>query len=77
MIRLKGLVRGGRLVVDEPTDLPEGSEVELISADSWDELDDAEREELHASLIASEDDVREGRLVDAEDLLSRLRRTTS
>jgi hypothetical protein len=77
MIRLKARVRGGRLVVDEPTDLPEGAEVELISADSWDDLDDVDRELLHASLQASEEDVREGRIVAAADVLSRLRRPAS
>jgi hypothetical protein len=60
MIRLKAQVRGGRLVVDEPTDLPEGAEVELIAADSWDDLDDDERERLHAALASSEDDVHAG-----------------
>jgi hypothetical protein len=77
MIRLKALVRGGRLVVDEPTDLPEGSEVELIAADSWDDLDEADRELLHASLRASEEDVRAGRVVAAAEVLSRLRRPAS
>ncbi len=77
MIRLKALVRGGRLVMDEPTDLPEGAEVELIAADSWDDLDDADRELLHASLEASEEDVRAGRIVAAAEVLSRLRRPAS
>lgn len=27
---IRGYVRNGRLVVDEPTDLPEGTEVELV-----------------------------------------------
>jgi hypothetical protein len=41
---LKAHVRNGRLVLDEPTDLPEGTEVELVVADSWDDLDDDDRE---------------------------------
>ena len=28
---VRGHVKSGRLVVDEPTDLPEGTEVELVS----------------------------------------------
>ena len=32
---IKARVRGGRLVVDEPTDLPEGSEVVMISSDDY------------------------------------------
>ena len=27
---IRGYVRNGRIVVDEPTDLPEGTEVELV-----------------------------------------------
>ena len=74
MIHLKGHVRGGRLLVDEPTDLPEGAEVELIAADSWDDLDDAERERLHTALAVSEDDVREGRLRSAAEVTADPRR---
>lgn len=77
MIRLKGHVRGGRLVVDEPTDLPEGAEVELIATDSWDDLDDDERERLHAALTSSEEDVREGRVRSAADVTADLRRRGS
>lgn len=70
-------MRGGRLVVDEPTDLPEGAEVELIAADSWDDLDDAERERLHAALAASEEDVRAGRVRPAAEVTADLRRRGS
>ena len=77
MIRLKAHVRAGRLVVDEPTDLPEGAEVELIAADSWDDLDDDERERLHAALASSEEDVREGRVRSAADVTADLRRRSS
>ena len=70
-------MRAGRLVVDEPTDLPEGAEVELIAADSWDDLDDDERERLHAALASSEEDVREGRVRSAADVTADLRRRSS
>jgi hypothetical protein len=30
-VRARARVRNGRLVVDEPTDLPEGTEVELVA----------------------------------------------
>jgi hypothetical protein len=42
---IKGRVQGGRLIVDEPTDLPEGTEIEMVPLDPGDELDEAEREE--------------------------------
>lgn len=41
---LKARVRGGRLVIDEPTNLPEGTELELLPLDPGDWLDDADRE---------------------------------
>lgn len=49
---LRACVRNGRLVLDEPTDLPEGSVVPLQVADDWDELDD-ELAALHRELAAS------------------------
>lgn len=66
---IKGQVRGGRLVVDEPTSLPDGTEVELLPLDPGDWLDEAERAALHAALSESEADVAAGRLVDAADVL--------
>lgn len=69
---VRGRVRNGRLVVDEPTDLPEGTEVELASVD--DELDDEERERLHAALDAADDELRVGKGVPGEKILAALRR---
>jgi hypothetical protein len=48
MRALKAQVRGGRLVLDEPTDLPEGTEVELVASDHVD-LDPEERARLDAA----------------------------
>jgi hypothetical protein len=36
MISVRARVRNGRLVVDEPTDLPEGTEIELVAEESSD-----------------------------------------
>jgi hypothetical protein len=49
----KAHVRNGRLVLDEPTDLPEGTVVPLEIADDWDDLNDEERAALHRELAAS------------------------
>ena len=73
LMAIKACVRGGRLVVDEPTDLPEGTELRLLPADPGDDLDDADRAALHATLQRSADDVAHGRLVEAPDVLARLR----
>ncbi|HMG53643.1 MAG TPA: hypothetical protein VK601_09175, partial [Kofleriaceae bacterium] len=58
MVPLTARVRKGRLVLDEPTDLPEGDIVELVPlerllANGDDLLDDDERAALHRELDAS------------------------
>jgi len=63
---LRAVVRNGRLILDEPTDLPEGAEVEVAVV-----LDDDDPE-LLAELDASAEDERAGRLVDANDVIARL-----
>ena len=70
---IKARVRAGRLVVDEPTTLPEGTELELLPLDHGDWLDDVERAAVHAALAQSQADVAAGRLVDAADVLKALR----
>mgnify|MGYP001465313102 CR=1 FL=1 len=74
----KAVVKNGRLTLDEPTDLPDGEVVELVSvedviAQGGDDLDDTERAALHAELKASVADARSGELVDADALLAELR----
>ena len=70
---LKARVHAGRLILDEPTTLPEGTEVELLPLDPGDWLDDADRAALHAALAESDVDVAAGRLIDGADLLRELR----
>ena len=69
---LKAHVRGGRLVLDEPTNLPEGAEVRVALVDG-DDLDDAERAELHAAILAAEQELDAGQVVSEEELWARLR----
>jgi len=66
-------VRDGRLTFSEPTNLPEGTEVQLLPLDPGDWLDEADRTALHKALAQSETDVKAGRLVDAADILKGLR----
>lgn len=73
MSDLKARVKNGRLVLDEPTDLPEGTEVELAPADWWDDLTDEDRRRLEEVLARSEQDARAGRVIAAETVLRRLR----
>ncbi len=72
MRALKAHVKGGRLVLDEPTNLPEGAEVRVALVDD-DELDDAERAKLHAAIVASEAELDAGQGVSEEELWARLR----
>lgn len=66
---LKARVRGGRLVLDEPTDLPEGTEVELTLAD---EMSDEERQELDAEIDAGCDEADQGLGEDADVVIARM-----
>jgi len=70
---IKARVHDGKFVVDEPTSLPEGTEIELLPLDPGDWLDDSDRAALHAALGESEADIAAGRLVEAADVLKGLR----
>jgi hypothetical protein len=50
MSTIRARVRNGRLIVDAPTDLPEGTELDLVIDDAGDSLDEAERAALHAAI---------------------------
>lgn len=75
---LRAHVHNGRLVLDEPTDLPEGEVVELVPVDEvlaggGDYLDDEERAALHRSIEAGIEDFENGDTVDALEFIARLR----
>ena len=70
---IRAHVNAGRLVVDEPTDLPDGTELELLALDPGDWLDEAGRAALHKALRESDADVAAGRLIDADEILKELR----
>jgi len=69
---LKAHVHNGRLVLDEPTDLPEGEVVYLQPVDA-DDTSDEEREALHASIRESIEQMNRDELIDADEALARLR----
>ena len=70
---IKARVRAGRLVVDEPTELREGTELQLLPLEPGDWLDESDRAALHEALRESDADAAAGRLVDAEEILKELR----
>jgi len=78
MHSLKAQVRNGRLIVDEPTDLPEGKIIELVPLDEvlargGDYLDDEERAALHRSIEEGFEDLEKGDVEDAFEFLARLK----
>jgi hypothetical protein len=50
MSRLRARVQNGRLLLDAPTELPEGTVLDLVVDDEGDDLEDDERTELHEAL---------------------------
>lgn len=74
MSPLRARVEKGRLVLDEPTTLPEGTVVQLVADDEDDDLTDDERRALHDALSASWQSAQAGELRPASDILDELRR---
>jgi len=75
MSPLQARVENGRLVLDEPTKLPEGTVVDLVADDEGDDLTDEERRALHEALSASWESAEAGRLRPASEILDELRRS--
>jgi predicted DNA-binding antitoxin AbrB/MazE fold protein len=72
MAILRGRIESGRIVVDEPIDLPDGTEVEIAVADH-DEMTAEERSELDASIERGMEQAARGEGISAEEMLRRLR----
>jgi len=70
---LRARVEKGRLVLDEPTTLPEGTVVDLVADDDGDDLTDDERRALHDALSASWKSAEAGPVRPAEAILEELR----
>jgi hypothetical protein len=73
MQTLKAEVRAGRLVLDVPTSIPDGTVVELVVAEADDDLDDDERAALHAALDQGWASARAGKTRPVEALIAELR----
>lgn len=71
---LHAKVHNGRLILDVPTDLPEGTVVELEPIDALDDMDTEEREALMRHLERSMQQAEQGLLIPAEEVLTSLRR---
>jgi len=66
-------VEKGRLVMDEPTTLPDGTELNLVADDEGDDLTDDERRALHEALSASFESAKAGQLRPAGSIVNELR----
>jgi len=53
VMSIRAKVSSGRIIVDEPTLLPEGTTLNLVVDDEGDDLEDEEREALDAHLAAA------------------------
>jgi hypothetical protein len=73
-------VENGRIRLDEPTDLPNGTELYLVPAKQLedavllrdDSLDDEERMRLHESIRRGLEEGRTGRVTDFDEFLAEL-----
>ena len=71
---IRAVVRNGRLVVDEPTTLPEGTVLDLVADDESDDLTDAEHASLNAAITRACTSLDAGRGLPADEVVARLRR---
>lgn len=74
MSPLRARVQNGRIVLDEPTTLRDGTVIDLVADDEGDDLTDEERRVLHEALSASMKSAETGQLRPAAEILNELRR---
>ena len=70
---IRAKVSSGRIIVDEPTLLPEGTTMNLVIDDEGEDLDAEERAALDAHLTASWKNAQAGNVRPASELLAELR----
>jgi hypothetical protein len=70
---LRAIVKGGRLVLDEPTVLPEGTVLDLVVDDEGDDLSESDRAALHAAMSEAWAEYKAGLGRSADDVLASLR----
>lgn len=74
MSGVRARVLNGRLVVDEPTSLPEGTILDLVIDDEGDDLDDSERARRDQALLKAWEQGQAGQGREAHEVLRDLRR---
>jgi hypothetical protein len=74
MSAIRARVQNGRLQVDQPTGLPEGTVLDLVVDDEGDDLDDSERAALNDSISRSRLSLAAGAGRPLRDIVEELRR---
>ena len=74
MSAIRARVINGRLQLDAPTSLPEGTVLDLVADDEGDDLDDAERTALNAALSRAWASVKAGQARPGSELIEALRK---
>jgi hypothetical protein len=74
MSSIRARVQNGRLVLDAPTALPEGTVVDLVVDDEGDDLDETERAALNAAISRAWASAQQGHGRPASEVLAALRR---
>ena len=72
MSAIRARVHQGRLRVDEPTELPEGTVLDLVVDDEGDDLDDSDRTALNESITRARASLEVGRTRAMRDLVGEL-----
>ena len=70
---LRARIQGGKLIVEDRVDLPDGAQVHLRIVENEDELDDEDRALLHREIDLSRAEAASGTTVSAEEALAALR----
>ena len=73
MLGIRAKVKDGRLLLDEPTSLPEGTVLELVVDDEGDDLTDEERQALSEAIRRAWVSAATGRVKPAKTIVDELR----
>ena len=73
MSNLRARVKDGRLILDQPTSLPDGTTLDLVVDDEGDDLTPQERKALDEAIAKAWESAKAGKLRLADDLVRELR----
>ena len=74
MKSLRARVKDGRLVLDQPTSLPDGTTLDLVLDDEGDDLTPQERKVLDDAITRGWASAKAGKVRPADDLIGKLRK---